>query len=311
MEDRGLRRDRELSERQRDGRKRGLLSAGDWFQQLAFVPDRQCAIVQHGSAPGRVGHRVLHGRANRRIHRLDQLYRPGPRRNQPVTVQFSPNPSGPAATVNFTVFAPTTGPTGVNGPAPFTLVLTGRDTSGAITATANATLVLQPDFNLSVTPVTTSSSPAPVTQNSTLPVTVQVVAGTGFTGTVFIDFPNLPAGFSASPGNVTAGAQGSFPITVSAAASPGPALITVRGTLSSGAIKTATLFLNVISDFTLNVSPASSQAAPNLIASGGTLTLAVSVVSISGFAGTVIIDTPNLPAGFTVIPANGLTLQGG
>jgi len=37
--------------------------------------------------------------------------------NQPVTVQFSPNPSGPAATVNFTVFAPTIGPTGVNGPA--------------------------------------------------------------------------------------------------------------------------------------------------------------------------------------------------
>src|SRR6266404_6311605 len=224
--------------------------------------------------------------------------------NQAVTVQFSPNPSGPTATVNFTVFAPTTGPTGVNGPAPFTLVLTGRDTSGAITATANAMLVLQPDFNLSVTPVTTSSSPAPVTQNSTLPVTVQVVAGTGFTGTVFIDFPNLPAGFSANPGNVTAGAQGSFPIAISAAASPGPALITVRGTLSSGAIKTATLFLNVISDFTLQVTPVTSAANPALVLPGGTLQVGVQVVPISGFAGTVAIDFPNLPTGFTATGGN-------
>src|SRR6266851_5233155 len=103
--------------------------------------------------------------------------------NQTVMIQFSPNQvSVLPATVNFTVPAPTTG---VSGPTPFTLVLTGRDTSGAITATANATLSLQPDFSISVTPMTTSSSPAAVTQNSRLPVTVQIVAGTGFTGTVF------------------------------------------------------------------------------------------------------------------------------
>lgn len=228
--------------------------------------------------------------------------------NQPVTVQFSPNPSGPTSTVNFTVFAPTTPPAGSNGPTPFTLVLTGRDTSGAITASANVILNLQPDFNLVVTPATTSSSPAAVTQNSTLPVTVQIAAGTGFTGTVFIDFPNLPAGFTASPGNVAAGAQGSFPIAISAAASPGPALITVRGTLSSGAIKTTTLFLNVISDFTLSVTPASSQANPAIIVAGGTQQVGVQVVPLSGFAGTVTIDFPNLPAGFT---ATGGTVAAG
>src|SRR5713226_6589159 len=224
--------------------------------------------------------------------------------NQSVAVQFSPNPSGPTATVNFTVFAPTTAPTGVSGPTPFTLVLTGRDTSGATTATTNATLVLQPDFNLSVTPVTTSSSPAPVTQNSRLPVTVQVVAGTGFTGTVFIDFPNLPAGFSANPGNLAAGSQGSFPLTISAAALPGPALITVRGTVSSGAVKTATLFLNVISDFTLSVTPVTSATNPVGTLQGGTLQVGVQVVPISGFAGTVAIDFPNLPAGFTATGGN-------
>jgi hypothetical protein len=224
--------------------------------------------------------------------------------NQSVTVQFSPNPSGPMSTVGFTVFAPTTAPSGVSGPAPFTLALTGRDTSGAITASANATLVLQPDFGISVTPVTTASSPAPVMQNSTLPVTVQVVAGAGFTGTVFIDFPNLPAGFSANAGNLAAGSQGSFPITISAAASPGPAFITVRGTSSLGVIRTASLFLNVTSDFTLSVTPVTSATNPAKTLPGGTLQVGVQVVPISGFAGTVAIDFPNLPAGFTATGGN-------
>lgn len=224
--------------------------------------------------------------------------------NQSVTVQFSPNPSGPTGTVNFTVFAPTTAPAGVNGPAPFTLVLTGRDTSGAISSTANATLTLQPDFSISVTPVTTSSSPAAVTQNSTLPVSVQVVTGPGFTGSLFIDFPNLPAGFSANPGNLTPGVPGSFPLSISSAALPGPALITVRGTTSSGAVRTASLFLNVISDFTLSVTPVTSGTNPAATLPGGTLQIGVQVVPISGFAGTVTIDFPNLPAGFTATGGN-------
>ncbi len=222
--------------------------------------------------------------------------------NQTVMIQFSPNQvSVLPATVNFTVPAPTTG---VSGPTPFTLVLTGRDTSGAITATANATLSLQPTFSLSVTPGTTSSSPAPVTQNSTLPVTVQIVAGTGFTGTVVIDFPNLPAGFSVSSGNLTAGTPGSFSLSISAAAVPGPALITVRGTSSFGITRTATLFLNVISDFSLSVTPATSATNPVGTVPGGTLRVVVQVVPISGFAGTVAIDFTNLPAGFTAAGGN-------
>jgi hypothetical protein len=224
--------------------------------------------------------------------------------NQSVTVQFTPNPSGPMSTVGFTVFAPTTAPAGISGPAPFTLTIGGRDTSGTVAAGANTTLVLQPDFSVSVTPATTSSSPAAVTQNSTLPVTVQIVSGTGFTGTVFIDFPNLPTGFSANPGNLTAGSQGSFPITISAAASPGPAFITVRGTSSLGVVRTASLFLNVTSDFTLSVTPVTSAAAPALTLPGGTLQVGVQVVPISGFAGTVAIDFPNLPTGFTATGGN-------
>jgi len=223
--------------------------------------------------------------------------------NQPVTMQFSPNPSGPSSNVNFTIFGPTTPPTGINGAAPFTVVITGRDTTGLTTATTNVNLTLQPDFNLVVTPATTSSAPQPVTQNSTLPVNVQVTASAGFTGTVLIDFPNLPTGFSANSGTVAIGGQGTFPLAISAAAQPGPALITVRGTLSSGAVKTATLFLNVTSDFTLSVTPPSSQANPIPASNLAPLQLNVQVVPTNAFAATVAIDFPNLP--------DNLTAQGG
>jgi len=133
--------------------------------------------------------------------------------NQSIDVQFTPNPSGPTGTISFTVFAPTTA-TDFNGARPFTLVITGQDSSGSITGTVNAALVLQPDFSLSLSPTTSSSAPAPVAHNITLPLTVQVVPGTGFAGTVFIDFPNLPLGFQATPGSVAASATGSFPVRI-------------------------------------------------------------------------------------------------
>ena len=224
--------------------------------------------------------------------------------NQSVSVQFTPNPASQTSTVNFTVNAPTTVPNGFNGPTPLTLIITGRDTTGAISTSANASLVLQPDFTIVVQPVTSASSAVPVTQNSTLPISVQITSGTGFSGSVFIDFPNLPAGFSASPGNLAAGTQGSFPLSISAVASPGPALITVRGTLSSGVVKTTALFVNVISDFTLNVTPATSQNTPAALVAGGSVPVSVQVVPISGFASTVAIDFPNLPAGFTAVGGN-------
>jgi hypothetical protein len=224
--------------------------------------------------------------------------------NQPVTVQFSPNPSGPSANVSFTVFGPTSQPSGISGPTSFPLVIAGRDLTGLTAASATASLTLQPDFNLALTPATTSSTPQPVQQNSTLPLTVQITSGSPFNGAVLIDFPNLPAGFTANSGTVTVGSQASFPIAISAAAAPGPALITVRGTLSSGAVKTATLFLNVISDFTLGVTPPSSQANPIQGSNLAPLQLNVQVVPTSGFAATVAIDFPNLPDNLTATGGN-------
>src|SRR5207245_5797911 len=94
-----------------------------------------------------------------------------------------------------------------------------------------------------------------------------------------------------------------FPVQITSAAVPGPALLTVRGTLGTGLVKTATLFVNVISDFTLTVTPPSMATHRIPVNPGGAIQLSVRVVPISGFAGTVSIDfdfphLPNLPTGF-------------
>jgi uncharacterized repeat protein (TIGR01451 family) len=80
----------------------------------------------------------------------------------------------------------------------------------------------------------------------------------------------------------------------------------VRATFSTGVVKTTTLFVNVISDFTLGVTPTTSQANPAVSRAGGSVQVSVQVVAISGFASTnmVAIDFPNLPPGFTAAGGN-------
>jgi hypothetical protein len=224
--------------------------------------------------------------------------------NQSVSVQFSPNPSGPADHVNFTIFSPTTAPSNFSGPLAFTLTITGQDGSGSVTASVSIPMTLQPDFSLQVSPTTSSSAPAPVTHNSVLQVTAEVIPGAGFTGSVFVDFPNLPAGFLATGGSVSTGTPTVFPVQVTAAAAPGPAQIILRATFGTGIVKTATVFADVVSDFSLSVTPATSPANPLQVRAGGSAPITAQVAVISGFAGTVLIDFPSPPAGVTVVPAN-------
>src|SRR5262249_61439088 len=112
------------------------------------------------------------------------------------------------------------------------------------------------------------------------------------------------AGPKPNSGKFAIARRGTCPWTISAAGARGPALITVRGTLSSGAVKTATLFLNVTSDFTLNVTPPSSAANPIQGSNLAPITLNVQVVPSFGFAGTVAIDFPNLPDNLTAVGGN-------
>jgi hypothetical protein len=227
--------------------------------------------------------------------------------NQPITVQFARNPVSPGQVTSFTITAPTSAPTGFTGPANFTLVITGQDTSGGLTASVNATMTLLPDYTLSVTPATTSGAPLSVTHNSTSNINVTISAGPGFAGTVFVDFPNLPAGFQISPGNVPAGSTVAFPMTVTAGASPGPALITVRSASSANVVRTAAVFAVVTSDFTLTATSATGFVG----SPGGTIPVTVNVVPISGFAGSVLVDFIGLATGITAAPPNATVPAGG
>lgn len=220
--------------------------------------------------------------------------------NQPLTVQFNSNPATVGVPVTFTITAPTSAPIGFSGSTSFTLVITGQDTTGNLSASVNAPMILQPSYTLSVSPGSTSGAPLSVTHNSTANLQVSVSGGSGFTGSVLIDFPNLPAGFLASPGSVAAGSTTTFPLQVAASAAPGPALITVRGASTTNVVQTVSVFAVVVSDFTMTAtSPTNFVTSP-----GGTLSVTVNVVPISGFAGTVLVDFLNLPAGLVPTPAN-------
>jgi hypothetical protein len=226
--------------------------------------------------------------------------------NQPISVQFNPNPATPGTTVSFTVVAPTTVPAGFTGATPFTLVITGRDGSGSLNSTANVNMTLQPDYTLSVSPPTTATGPVAGTHNASIPLTVTIGAGAGFAGSVFVDFPNLPPGFVASAGNVSGGASVPFPLQVTSAAAPGPAQITVRATSATSLVKTSTVFINVTSDFTVTANSATGFVG----GPGGTIPVTVTVVPISGFAGSVVVDFLSLPAGFTPTPPSATVAAG-
>jgi len=236
--------------------------------------------------------------------------------NQAISVQFSPNPVTPGTQIScpgglgstcLTVVAPNTAPTGFTGATPFTLVITGRDSSGSLTSTANINMILQPDYTLTVTPATTATAPVAGTHNASIPLTVTIGAGAGFAGSVFVDFPNLPPGFVATAGNVGGGASAAFPLQVTSSAAPGPAQITVRATSATSLVKTSTVFLSVISDFTVTASSATGFVG----GPGGSIPVNVTVVPISGFAGSVVVDFLSLPAGFTPTPPSATVAAGG
>jgi hypothetical protein len=226
--------------------------------------------------------------------------------NASVAVQFSPPAAAPGMPVSFTVMAPSSPPMGFNAPTPFTLVITGTDSASGQTATANIAMTLEPDFTLTVTPATTAGTPTPATHNSVIALQVSIVSGAGFANPILVDFPNLPAGFSATPGTVNPGATVNFPLQVTASAPPGPAQVTVRGTSSTNLVKTDVVFLNVTSDFTVTA----TSSAGFIVSAGSSLPVDVTVVPINNFAAPVQVSFINLPAGYVVTPPTATVAPG-
>jgi hypothetical protein len=88
---------------------------------------------------------------------------------------------------------------------------------------------------------------------------VQVVPISGFAATVAIDFPNLPAGFTATGGNVAAGATVTFPLQNTLQASPTIFQITIRGRFGSS-VQTILLFVQVKTTLPIQPPPGGATA---------------------------------------------------
>ncbi len=145
-----------------------------------------------------------------------------------------------------------------------------------------------PDFSVTASPVSRS-----VVQGGNIPYTITVNALNGFTDTVNFSISGLPANATAGfvPASVTG--SGSSTLTVNTAANTpvGTYTLTVTGTTAT-LTHSVNVTLNVTSagDFSLSASPTTLQ-----ISRGGTGTDTISVSSLNGFTGPVILSVSGVP----------------
>jgi len=150
-----------------------------------------------------------------------------------------------------------------------------------------------PDFAISASPATQT-----VTAGQPTSYTATVAPSGGFTGAVNLTVSGLPANTTASwSTNPVPGGSGTSILSVSTSASTpvGTSTLTISG--SSGTLShTTTVTLGVQApptpDFSLTVSPTSQS-----VRGGGSVSYTVTVTSLNGFAGAVLLSVSGLPSG--------------
>ena len=177
-------------------------------------------------------------------------------------------------------------------PGSYLLTLTG--TSGSISRTAYATLVIPAPPNFTV-----AASPASRTVPAGDPTTYTVTIGAlnGFTGNVALSVSGLPAGVGSAtftPTSVAGAGSSQLAITTLATAPPGSYALTVTATSGSLSHTAAVTVTVTARDFALGASPSSLT-----VTRGQTASYTVSVGSVGGFAGGVSLSVSGLPAGAT------------
>ncbi|MBI3661435.1 MAG: FecR domain-containing protein [Acidobacteria bacterium] len=228
----------------------------------------------------------------------------------PATLTFSPNPAPPLGTVTFTVSVPVTGP---NATTPFTLTITGVDSSGAITQSASIPLTYQglPPFALSQ--FTNPNAPLTLLANSSVVIGITAMSSvSGFNTPITLTFGPLPSGVTVSPAtaNVLPGSTQPFTFTFTPAgnafANFGVANVTVTGTAAGVPVQTSTIVLNLGTagslPFSLFSSPSTSTvtlSSPSLVNTG----FNVFVSSAQTFNQPINISMGTPPPGVTISPS--------
>jgi subtilisin family serine protease len=179
--------------------------------------------------------------------------------------------------------------------APGSYPLTITATSGPLTHTATVTLVVTPppDFTLSATPSSRST-----TAGGAVSYTVSAASVGGFAGNVTLSLSGLTgaqATWSFTPSSISAGVTSQLKITTAATLAPGSYPLTITGT--SGAIThtaAVTLVVTAPPDFGLSAAPASAT-----VVAGQSTAYAIGVSSQGSFAGSVTLSVTGLPSGAT------------
>jgi subtilisin family serine protease len=152
-------------------------------------------------------------------------------------------------------------------------------------------LSVTPDFSVSVSPSTASTSPG-----GAVSFTVSVAPVNGFGGDVSLDIGGLPGTQASATFNpaVITGASGSsqLPVSTTSAIATGSYPLVITGTSGTTSHTTsATLLVVPPPDFSLSATPTSRN-----VTAGTATTYTVSVGSLNGFTGSVSLGLSGLPS---------------
>jgi Pro-kumamolisin, activation domain len=168
-------------------------------------------------------------------------------------------------------------------------IVTIKGTSGNVSRNLVLALTVTPPPSFTLVATLPSLN---VVQGTSNTATVAIAALYGFNAPVAFSASGLPAGVTATFGNVTAG-RVAVTFAASSTAATGLATVTIKGT--SGSVKgqaTVTLYVVPAPTFTLSASPAVLS-----LAHGATGTSNITVTPQNGFKGTVMLSVSGVPSG--------------
>ncbi len=178
--------------------------------------------------------------------------------------------------------------------APGSYALTITATSGSITHTANATLVVSApaDFTLAASP---SSQSAQV--GGSAAYTLTVTGQNGYAGTANLSVAGLPSGATATFNPAAVAGSGTSQMTIATTSTTPTGSYPLTVTAASGSLShtaSVTLVVTAAADFTVSTSPASQS-----VGAGSATGYTVSITALNGYAAATSLSVSGLPAGAT------------